>query len=388
MRIAWSRLLVFLGVLGTASALLHGYAWRRVAIDPGWSEPLPALLTASFVLLALALPAAMVGTRLLPPRLAVPAAWGAYIWLGTLFYLDVTLLALDLSRLAFESVAYASVSGTWLQEGAAASRAVASLAMATTLGLVTGGLTRGLSAPTVRRVRVKIDGLPAAFEGFRIVQLTDVHVGPLIRRRFVESLVARVRDLEPDLVAITGDLVDGSVADLADEVAPLRALAAPHGVHFVTGNHELFSGVDAWCAHVASLGIEVLRNRHVTIERDGERLVLAGIDDAQSARFGGVSDLGAALAGRDPSAKVVLLAHQPKGIEEAARLGVSLQLSGHTHGGQMQPFGALVRLDQPFLSGLHRVGDTQIWVSEGTGTWGPPLRIGTRSEISVIELHG
>ena len=176
MRIAWSRLLVFLGVLGTASALLHGYAWRRVAIDPGWSEPLPALLTASFVLLALALPAAMFGTRLLPPRLAVPAAWGAYIWLGTLFYLDVTLLALDLSRLAFESVAYASVSGPWLQEGAAASRAVASLAMATTLGLVTGGLTRGLSAPTVRRVRVKIDGLPAAFEGFRIVQLTDVHV--------------------------------------------------------------------------------------------------------------------------------------------------------------------------------------------------------------------
>jgi len=260
--------------------------------------------------------------------------------------------------------------------------------MATTLGLVTWGLSRGLAAPTVRRVSIKIEGLPAAFEGFRIVQLTDVHVGPLIRRRFVESLVARVRELEPDLVAITGDLVDGSVADLAAEVAPLRELSAPHGVYFVTGNHELFSGVDAWCAHVASLGIEVLRNRHVTIERGGQSLVLAGIDDAQSARFGGVSDLAAALEGRDPGDKVVLLAHQPKGIDEAARLGVALQISGHTHGGQMQPFGALVRLDPPFLTGLHPIGDTPIRVRGGPGTWGPPLRIGTRSEISVIELRG
>jgi predicted MPP superfamily phosphohydrolase len=180
--------------------------------------------------------------------------------------------------------------------------------------------------------------------------------------------------------------VDGSVADLRSEVAPLAELKAPSGRFFVTGNHEYFSDPDGWCAHVGSLGIEVLRNRHVVVEKNGARFVLAGIDDAHAPRFGGESDLGRALEGRDPALPVVLLAHQPRSVRDAAAAGVALQISGHTHGGQMQPFGALVRVEQPVLKGLHRSGRTALYVSEGTGTWGPPLRVGTRSEIALLEL--
>ena len=267
-----------------------------------------------------------------------------------------------------------------------ASRALAGVASLVAVALVGSGAMRGLGRPIVRRVKVPIRDLPTAFEGFSIVQLSDVHVGPVIRRPFVEKLVKEVAALSPDLIAITGDLVDGSVNELKEEVAPLAELSAPHGVFFVTGNHEYFSGADAWVAHVESLGISALRNRHVVLEKNGERLVLAGIDDAHAPRFGGVTDLGAALKDRDPALPVILLAHQPRSVEHASKAGVALQISGHTHGGQMQPFGALVRIEQPFLRGLHRVGDTAVWVSEGTGTWGPPLRVGTQSEISVIEL--
>jgi hypothetical protein len=241
MRLSVSRLAVFLAVLGTASALLHGYAWLRVVADPSWPAPWTTILGALALVLAAGMPLAMIGMRVLPERFSVPLAWAAYLWLGTLYYLDVTLLALDGSRLVFENVAQARALAPWVSDGTAGARAVASVVLALTLGLVTWGASRGLAAPRLREVSVEIAGLPKAFDGFRIAQLTDVHVGPMIRRRFVESIVDRVNALSPDLVAITGDLVDGSVAELASEVAPLARLSAPHGVRFVTGNHELFT---------------------------------------------------------------------------------------------------------------------------------------------------
>jgi predicted MPP superfamily phosphohydrolase len=381
------RLVIFLSVVLTVSSLLHGYAWLRVVWDPGWPEAVMLGGTALAVLLTIGLPASLIGARSLPKRLAGPVGWSAYLWLGAIFYLDVSLLVLDVGRALFEGVAQASVaSGGATLDAPTASRALAGVASLIAIGLVGSGAMRGLGRPIVRRVKVPIKDLPAAFEGFSIVQLSDVHVGPVIRRPFVEKLVKEVAALSPDLIAITGDLVDGSVNELKEEVAPLAELSAPHGVFFVTGNHEYFSGADAWVAHVESLGISALRNRHVVLEKNGERLVLAGIDDAHAPRFGGVTDLGAALKDRDPALPVILLAHQPRSVEHASKAGVALQISGHTHGGQMQPFGALVRIEQPFLRGLHRVGDTAVWVSEGTGTWGPPLRVGTQSEISVIEL--
>jgi len=370
-------LFVFLGVLGTVTTLLHGYAWLRLVRDPGWPEAVTLAATALLVLLAVAMPAAVIGARGLPKRWAQPAGWVSYVWLGAIFYLDVTLLVLDGGRMLFEGVAHASVGSVLGSgDGPIEAPALAVVASLIAFGLVGAGAMRGLGRPIVRQVTVPIHGLPAAFEGTRIVQLTDIHVGPVIRRAFVEKLVKEVAALEPDLIAITGDLVDGSVAELASEVAPLAELSAPLGTFFVTGNHEYFSGADAWSEHVASLGIPVLRNRHVELEKEGSKLTLAGIDDAHAARFGGVTDLGRALEGRDVSLPVILLAHQPRSIEHASKAGVALQISGHTHGGQMQPFGALVRIEQPFLRGLHKVGDTAIWVSEGTGTWGPPLRVG------------
>ncbi len=387
MRRLGGRLAIFLAVIATATALLHGYAWARLVRDPQWSAAATLVGTSIAVALAIALPIALLGGRALPARWRGVVGWSAYVWLGVVFYLDVTLAALDLGRLLFQGVALASASGAAsLGDGAASARVIAAVALAISGAVVTIGAARGLGRPIVRRVTVPIRDLPEALIGFRIVQLSDVHVGPVIRRPFVEALVREVAALAPDLVAITGDLVDGSVERLRDDVAPLGELSAPHGVYFVTGNHEYFSGADAWSEHVARLGIEPLRNRHVVLEKAGGRFVLAGIDDAMAPRFGGVSDVEGALAGRDTSLPVVLLAHQPRSVERAAAAGVALQLSGHTHGGQMQPFGALVRIEQPFLRGLHRVGDTAIWVSEGTGTWGPPLRVGTRSEISVIEL--
>lgn len=387
MRRLGPALFVFLGIVLTVSALLHGYAWLRLGRDPSWPEPVGTLLAAVLGVLALALPFALLSARALPKSLAGPVGWAAYVWLGALFYLDVSLAVLDVGRMLFEGVASASVGGSpSAVDGPVAARWLAGTASALALGLVTVGAVRGAGTPLVRRASIAIANLPAAFEGFRIVQLTDIHVGPVIRRPFVERLVKQVAGLSPDLIAVTGDLVDGSVSELASDVAPFAELSAPHGVFFVTGNHEYFSGADAWSEHVETLGWQTLRNRHVTLEKNGERIVLAGIDDAHAPRFGGVTDLNAALKGRDPAMPVILLAHQPRSVTEASEAGVALQISGHTHGGQMQPFGALVRIEQPFLKGLHRVKDTAVWVSEGTGTWGPPLRVGTRSEVSVLTL--
>jgi hypothetical protein len=230
-----------------------------------------------------------------------------------------------------------------------------------------------------------IDRLAATASGTRIVQLTDVHVGPTIGKGFIEDVVKRANALEPDVIVITGDLVDGSVEELAEHVAPLGTLRARHGVYFVTGNHEYYSGADAWIAHLERLGIRVLRNEHVAIGGEGG-FDLAGIDDLSAHGQGHGADLAKALLGRDAARACVLLAHQPRAIALANELGVDLQLSGHTHGGQMFPWNFAVRLQQPFVAGLHRLGRAQIYVSNGTGYWGPPMRLGAPAEITEIEL--
>jgi predicted MPP superfamily phosphohydrolase len=248
-------------------------------------------------------------------------------------------------------------------------------------------LRRALARVEVKEVAVRLLRLSPAHHGTTIVQLTDLHVGPTIGRAFIEDIVRRTNDLRPDLVAITGDLVDGSVERLRHAVEPLRDLRARYGVFFVTGNHEYFSGAAPWIAELRRLGIRVLRNERVSVGGDAG-FDVAGIDDHSAGRLGEApSDLDQALAGRDPARAVVLLAHQPRAIFEAARLGVDLQLSGHTHGGQIWPFTYLVKLQQPYIAGLHQHGDTQIYVSPGTGYWGPPMRLGTRAEITRVTLQ-
>jgi len=253
------------------------------------------------------------------------------------------------------------------------------------------GIARGVSAPRVVEVPVVIRGLPRGRAGTTIAQLTDVHVGPTIGRAFVEDIVNRTNALAPDVIAITGDLVDGSVEQLGEAVAPLGRLRARFGVYFVTGNHEYFSGADAWLAELTRLGIRVLRNERVSIGQGSDLFDLAGVDDYNARRSSPDHgpDLERALAGRDTTRPVVLLAHQPREIANAVRLGVALQLSGHTHAGQIWPFNYLVKLQQPYVAGLHRHpgSDTQIYVSAGTGYWGPPMRVGTHGEITRIVLQ-
>jgi predicted MPP superfamily phosphohydrolase len=241
----------------------------------------------------------------------------------------------------------------------------------------------------VRHVDVPIAALPAALHGFTIAQITDLHIGPTIGRDYIEAVVAAVNGLDADLVAITGDLVDGSVRQLAAHTEPLARLASRHGTFFVTGNHEYYSGVRPWMAELRRLGLTVLVNEHVVLEHEGALLVIAGVTDYGAHHFDPAhrSDPRAAAAGAPEGAGArVLLAHQPRSALVAADAGFHLQLSGHTHGGQFLPWNFFVRFQQPFTAGLERLGRLWVYTSRGTGYWGPPKRFGAPSEITRLRL--
>ncbi len=255
------------------------------------------------------------------------------------------------------------------------------------LGLA--GVLTGLREPVVERTRVEIQDLPAALDGFRIVQISDLHVGPTNREAFIRRVVDEVNALEPDLVAVTGDLVDGPVDALRSQVAPLEDLRARHGAYFVTGNHEYYSGVHAWLGHVETIGMVPLVNEHRTLVHEGERVVVAGIPDHRAASLvpSHVPDPARSLVGAPEDAAVkLLLAHQPRSAPAAAEAGFDLVLAGHTHGGQYVPWTWIIHLVEPYIAGLYRIDETWLWVNRGTGTWGPPLRLGSPKEITVLEL--
>jgi predicted MPP superfamily phosphohydrolase len=238
-------------------------------------------------------------------------------------------------------------------------------------------------------VDVPIQDLPRALHGFSIAQISDVHVGATIRKEYVEAIVEAVNGLHPDLIAVTGDVVDGPVRELAPHTAPLGKLSARHGAFLVTGNHEYYSGAADWTAEFRRLGLKVLLNEHMVVTHDGAALVVAGVTDFSAHYFNPAqrSDPAAALAGapRGAGAKI-LLAHQPRSAVAAAIAGYDLQLSGHTHGGQFWPWNLFVRFQQPFTAGLHRLNRLWVYVSRGTGYWGPPNRLGTPSEITRLRL--
>jgi predicted MPP superfamily phosphohydrolase len=250
---------------------------------------------------------------------------------------------------------------------------------------------RAYHPPVVNEVAVRLPGLPRALDGFTIVQLSDIHVGPLIQRRFMDAMVAQANALKGDLVCITGDLVDGSVEELGFAAGALGNLRSRHGTYFVTGNHEYYSGDEEWSDALSRMGVTVLRNRHVRIGEPGASFDLVGVDDWAAQRSGYPAsrsyDLAAATAGRDPSRASVLLAHQPAGWrEQALKAGIGLQLSGHTHGGQYFPFNLVVSAVWEHPAGLYREGDGSLYVSRGTGFWGPPLRVAAPPEIVKVTL--
>jgi len=240
----------------------------------------------------------------------------------------------------------------------------------------------------VVRVDIALAGLPEELSGLTIVQLSDIHVGPTIKRPYVQAIVDRVNALDADLVAITGDVVDGSVEQLRADIAPLAGLRSRHGSYVVSGNHEFYSGVAAWMREFGRIGLQDLDNRHVIINHLGKRLVLAGVSDFSAGAFDASrrSDPDTALAGSPPGLPRILLAHQPRSARAAEAAGFDLQLSGHTHGGQFWPWNHFVVLQQPFTAGLHRLGRLTVYTSRGTGYWGPPKRFGAPSEIAVLRL--
>jgi hypothetical protein len=372
-RVALVLLFVLLALSALAGA--HAYIAQRLVLDPGLGGPARALALAAIIGLGVGAVATPGLERWLAPRVLRVVAFPFLIWMG-LFWLAFVALAFSDLVLALMGAAVQDVSGP--------RAALVGFGVAATAGLA---LRNGLRVPAVRRVEIALARWPQALDGFRIVQISDIHIGPLLGRGFAAALTERVNALAPDLVAVTGDLVDGPVERLRDDVAPFAGLCGRHGVFFVTGNHDVYSGGEPWVEAVRALGIRPLRNERVAIG-GADGFDLAGVDDHRGDWVhGSTEDVAGALAGRDPARPVVLLAHDPGTFRRAAAAGVDLQLSGHTHGGQIWPFNFLVRLAVPWVAGLHRVGASQLYVSRGSGFWGPPMRLLAPAEITELVIR-
>ena len=371
-------------LLGLSTAL-HVYIGARLL--PAFPAPWPAAaLTLLLVVSVLFVPLGMVARRYTQPPVSDSLAGIGLVFMGLFSSLLVLTVLRDGLLLLLWTAGLAAPSAIPL----AAARGVSAVAVPLLAAAITLiGFWNARRTAGVVTVEVALAGLPDALHGFRIVQISDIHVGPTIRRRYLESIVEAVNRLKPDLVAITGDLVDGTVAELREHVAPLSRLLSRHGSFFVTGNHEYYSGVLPWLVELNRLGIKVLHNEHVVIEHGGAQLVLAGVPDYNAGHFDEShrSSPRQAIAGAPETAGAkVLLAHQPRSAPAAAEAGFDLQLSGHTHGGQFLPWTFFVRFQQPFTAGLYRLGRMWIYVSRGTGYWGPPKRFGAPSEITELKL--
>ncbi|MDG4664130.1 metallophosphoesterase [Mycobacterium sp. 236(2023)] len=386
---------MFILVLGSVLALMHLYVWKRYVRDatrPGRSR---RVLSALVVALMLLLVATLFVPRFFDVEESGWLAWPGYLWFGLLAYLFLASLVLEPVRLALRRWVKRAPERT---EPDAPEQPDRRLFLARTAALTAGvaavgvtgfGVARALGPPDVLRVPVRLPRLDPAFNGFRIAVVSDIHLGPLLGRAHTERIVRMINETEPDLVAVVGDLIDGTVAELGAAAEPLQDLVAREGSFFVTGNHEYFVDDTAeWMRELERFGLNVLRNENTRISRGGAAFALAGVNDIAGEERSDPPDFDRALAGVDPTGATVLLAHQPIMVADAADRGVDLQLSGHTHGGQMWPFHYAVELAQPSLAGLSTVGDTQLYVSRGAGFWGPPVRVGAPPDISVIQLVG
>jgi predicted MPP superfamily phosphohydrolase len=404
-------MVVVFGVLGllAVAVLVAGnwYLWRRLFRDPTRGPGLArragaAGIAAGWVLAV----GAVVGERAGAPFwLQQVLAWPGFLWLALSVYLLLGVVAGEvvrpLLRWQLERRARATAAVPKPQPVPAGppqapeaepaplpepsrrlfvSRVVAGAAAAAAVGTVGYGTYGVLRGPTVKRVTVPLAKLPRAAHGYRIAVVSDIHLGPILGRGFAQKVVDTVNATQPDIVAVVGDLVDGSVQNLGPAAAPLSQLKAPS--YFVTGNHEYFSGAAQWVEEVRRLGLHPLENARTELPW----FDLAGVNDIAGESEGQGPDFARALGDRDTARACVLLAHQPVQIHDAVKHGVDLQLSGHTHGGQLWPGNFIAAAANPTVAGLERYGDTQLYVSRGAGAWGPPTRVGAPSDITVIEL--
>lgn len=364
-------------VLVAVVGLLVGLPWWTLVAAPGWPAAVTGAGAVVFVAAAVGLPALMILGHV---RGLDTAARAGDTLLGVVWVLFVWSVPGNVLRLVLSAAGVGQ-----------ATRIAALAVVAVAVLLLAWGYAEAMRVPRVREVAVTLPRLGPGLDGTRVVVLTDTHYGPIDRAAWSAKVVDAANRLNADVVCHVGDIADGSVNARREQAAPLGTVEAGLARVYVTGNHEYFGDAPGWLEHMRELGWEPLHNRHVVVERGGDRLVVAGIDDftAQGSRAAGHgADLDAALSGADPSQPVLLLAHQPKQVHQAEAAGVDLQVSGHTHGGQIWPFHHLVRLDQPHVAGLMRRTDrTQLYTSRGTGFWGPPFRIFAPSEITLMTLH-
>ena len=373
--------------LSVLSLLVHAYiAWRLIPdlVDFTWMQigiALLVILSAIFLQIGFN---QWRSRRRPQSRHHDTAMVTAFIAMGFLSSLFVLTLLRDV---ALASIWIGSQLGLALSTSTFAVWSALAVPAAATL-MTVWGLINARRTARVVEVDVPIANLPASLHGFTIAQISDIHVGPTIKGDYLQSIVGAVNSLQADMVAVTGDLVDGSVAQLRSHVAPLGSLTSRHGTYFVTGNHEYYSGVTAWVAELRRLGVNVLLNEHVVLRHNDGELVVAGVTDHSGHHFDEShrSDPAAAIASAPDGVVRILLAHQPRSAAAALKAGFQLQLSGHTHGGQFWPWNFFVRLQQPFTAGLHRLQNLWVYTSRGTGYWGPPKRFGAPSEITHLRL--
>ncbi|MBS0420402.1 MAG: metallophosphoesterase [Proteobacteria bacterium] len=370
------RFMYFIALLG----LLHAYIGWRVVPDLGASFGIAGagVVAGSFAMMLLAILARGRLPRLQAARLAGPGLFMAG------FFSSLLVLTLLRDLLLLVGFVTLSPAHEYTLRSITAFSVVVLGVIATAVGFAAAR-----RRARIVNVDVPILNLPAALHGFSIAQISDVHVGSAIRREYVDAIVDAVNGLHPDVIAVTGDVVDGPVGELGSHTAPLARLTARHGAFLVTGNHEYYSGAAPWIAEFRRLGLKVLLNEHEVLTHEGAPLVIAGVTDYSAHHFNPreKSDPAAALAGAPANVGArILLAHQPRSAAEAATAGYDLQLSGHTHGGQFWPWNLFVRFQQPFTAGLHRLNQLWVYVSRGTGYWGPPNRFGAPSEITRLRL--
>jgi hypothetical protein len=362
------------------AALLHLYIGMRLV--PAMSLGGVGIAVAVFLLAVstLLVPTGLFASSLKRARWAEHLTWAGLLSMGLFSSLLVLTVLRDVALLLM-----AAFGGAGIGIERASAFGVPLLALLVTLV----GFINARRVARVVEVAVPIAGLPAALQGYSIAQISDIHVGPTIKHAYLNAIVNRVNGLRADAIAITGDLVDGSVQRLSQHTAPLARLSARDGTFFVTGNHEYYSGAEEWIAEIRRLGLTVLMNEHVVRERDGATVMIAGVADYTAHHFHPLhrSDPHAAAAGAPDGIHVrILLAHQPRSASAAADAGFDLQLSGHTHGGQFFPWNLFVPLQQPYVAGLNRLRELWVYTSRGTGYWGPPKRFGAPSEITLVRL--
>ena len=386
-----SQMLAFLGVMSLVWAVAHIYVGRRLLRKRSNDRPearrLRRLGWAVLGTLWAMGPATFVLQRQ-APGLPEALVWFAFAYMGVFAVVFVLLLVRDLAFALWVLGEKGVRRPPDLERRRFLTDATNYGALGATGLLSAWGAWETQRLAEVVEVDIPVEGLAPDLDGYRIAQISDLHVGPLLKRTWLTDIVERVNALNADLVAVTGDLIDGSVATLRKDIAPLGELRGRDGVFFVTGNHEYYWDAEAWCEHVRSLGLIVLLNEHRVIERGGARLAIAGCTDYGASRHLAAhrSDPKKAVAGAEDADLKVLLAHQPKSIDAAAAAGYDLQLSGHTHGGQFFPFSLVVGFAHPFSEGLGRRDRTWIYVNRGTGFWGPPLRQAVPAEITLARL--